>query len=123
MGAYRYLLVFFSLIVWAVFTGCCTTNNGTEINKSLIEHSVAVERSQNAQRELIAIIDRNEARLGRIEERLGSIAASAGLLSDNIDLIGELFTEYDSIVRELIAGLKSIEAGLGGGEGESQASE
>ena len=101
---------FFILYFALVCSGCKSI--GSDVNRSLIEHSIAVERSQSAQRELIGIIDRAEARLDAIER-------TAGSLSNNLDRLGELFAEYDSIVRDLIAGLKSVEAGLGGRESGS----
>ncbi|MDR2942464.1 MAG: hypothetical protein LBV17_07735 [Treponema sp.] len=97
----------FLILSAGLLSGCRTV--GSEVNKPLIEHSVAVERSQNAQRELIAIIDRAERRLDVIEK-------TAGSLSGNIDRLAELFAEYDKIVRELIEGVKQIEAGLSGGK-------
>ena len=106
MDAKMRVIVFIVIGLAVTFPGCRTT--GT-VNTALVEHSAAVERSQNAQRELIGIIDRAEARLDFIE-------STAGSLSDNLDRIGELFTEYDSIVRELVNGIKSVQGTLGAGE-------
>lgn len=115
MGEKKHInLCGFIVIILCICAGLYSCRStGSEINQSLIEHSIAVERSQNAQRELIGIIDRAEARLDAVER-------TAELLSGNLERIGELFAEYDSIVRELIAGLKSVEAGLGGRESDSQ---
>ena len=103
------LLLFITL---CSLPGCKST---AEINKSLIEHSRAVERSQNAQRELISIIDRAEVRLESIER-------TAGLLSGNIERLGDLFTEYDSIVRELIEGINRVKNSLGESVGYGEGS-
>lgn len=112
----RYSLLFGNIfIITLICFSVCSIGceSVPEINRSFIEHSIAVERSQNAQRELIAIIDRAGARLEAIER-------TAGLLQDNIERIGILFAEYDSIVREIIDGINRVQNSLSAGVGNYQ---
>jgi len=111
-----FFVFFISIAGFTLFAGCKSTGAGADINRIIIEHSIEVERSQAIQRELIATIDRGT-------ERLNAIGRQAELLSGNIGEIIELFTEYDRIVRQLIAELKSITAGFNSGEGKSQSKE
>jgi hypothetical protein len=106
-------MLIFAVLFYAVllvFSGC---KSNPEINRSLIEHSRAVERSQNAQRELISIIDRAEIQLIDLER-------TASLLDGSIERLGILFAEYDSIVREIIEGVNRVQNSLGTGVGNSQ---